>query len=279
MTTPWFTASPASLVLFVGVFVAAFSALLAVFLGPGRLQKGRVARAAAELAGFSIFVVLLASTGLLLSFSLPPRPLLAAWVGFFWLSWVSRKSAFGATLTSLPIGYLVLLQAFRLPLELVMHRLASERVMPREMSFQGLNFDILTGMLAVVVGIGLLRFRWPTWTAWVFQIVGLGLLLNVIGVAVRTMPGAPARIVTEVPNVWVAFPPFVLLPAMLVPLAGWLHYRLFLRLMRPASARDASSEVRGAHVEKTAGSDKTIEKPVREEGPQGQQDDAGGRGR
>ena len=46
---------------------------------------------------------------------------------------------------------LVGVQGFRLPLELAMHRMYERGIMPVQMSYSGLNYDILTGIRALVV--------------------------------------------------------------------------------------------------------------------------------
>ena len=49
----------------------------------------------------------------------------------------------------LPLVALIGFQAFRLPLELVMHRAAAAGIMPNVMMFTGYNFDIVTGATAL----------------------------------------------------------------------------------------------------------------------------------
>ena len=63
------------------------------------------------------------------------------------LSPVGRRLAAG-----LPLAVLVGVQGFRLPLELLMHRAYEEGLMPEVMSYTGLNFDIVTGITALIVG-------------------------------------------------------------------------------------------------------------------------------
>jgi hypothetical protein len=240
MTTPWFTVSGSSVALFFCVFSVAFGALLVALRRAAKLPWTGLGTVGLWLVGYAGLVLVLAWAEVFLSLSLPPRPLLAAFVGFVVLILATRRRDVSTAIEMLPMGYLVLLQGFRLPLELVMHRLAAEKVMPVVMSYSGRNFDVVSGALAFVVGFGILRLNWPVWTAWVFGAVGTGLLLNVVTVAVRTMPGVPFGLPSDLPNIWVAYPPFVLLPAMLVPLAAWLHYRLFRALLGRASAQAAA---------------------------------------
>jgi D-alanyl-D-alanine-carboxypeptidase/D-alanyl-D-alanine-endopeptidase len=63
----------------------------------------------------------------------------------------------GRLAAALPLWLLVGFHAFRLPLELLMHRAYEHGLMPREMSYTGWNFDILTGIAALVLAIMLAR--------------------------------------------------------------------------------------------------------------------------
>jgi hypothetical protein len=144
-----------------------------------------------------------------------------------------------------PTWALVGFQAFRLPLELVMHRAAQEGVMPVQMSFEGLNFDIVTGV-AAIVGALVLRLRPSRSVAIGFSVVGITLLLAIIGIAVASLPlfgvfgREPERL-----NTWVGHFPFVWLPAGLVS-AATLGHVVLLRHLRlgDGSARIALDEGR-----------------------------------
>jgi hypothetical protein len=51
----------------------------------------------------------------------------------------------------LSLATLIGLQAFRFPLELVMHHAGTLGIMPVELSYSGYNFDIVTGIGALVL--------------------------------------------------------------------------------------------------------------------------------
>jgi hypothetical protein len=93
-----------------------------------------------------------AAAGLLARFDRTPPPmalLLPVIVGgsiVLALSTVGRSVA-----QAWPLGALVGLQMFRLPLELVMHRAARLGIMPEELSYSGYNLDIVTGATAVLL--------------------------------------------------------------------------------------------------------------------------------
>lgn len=90
----------------------------------------------------------------------------------------------------LPIEHLVVFQAFRFPLELVLHDWAQDGIIPATMTWTGKNVDILTGVLAAAA-FALTRKSTKTIkvrTAWFFNVIGLGLLFNVMRVAILSSP-------------------------------------------------------------------------------------------
>lgn len=95
-------------------------------------------------------------------------------------------SPVGARLAaSTPLVALVGFQSFRLPLELVLHAWAEQGVIPETMTWTGQNWDILSGLTALVC-LPLVE-RHPV-AARIANIVGLALLLNVMRVAVLSSP-------------------------------------------------------------------------------------------
>jgi hypothetical protein len=94
----------------------------------------------------------LATSGILGRFEARPPPILLFMAVLLVGSVALGLSSTGGLLASrVPLVGLVGVQAFRLPLELAMHQAATDGIMPVELSFSGYNFDIVTGVLAVVV--------------------------------------------------------------------------------------------------------------------------------
>lgn len=186
--------------------------------------------------GIAVAVVMgaqvgLARAGILHSWlGFPPPPMLM-FVPTLVLTIRLAYSELGTTLArGLPWALLIGLQAFRLPLELVMHHAAREGVMPVQLSYSGWNFDILTGASALVMA--LIAFRGkagrPLITAW--NLMGSALLAVVVGIALASLPFIHAFGRDRL-NTWVAYAPFVWLPGVLVPSALFLHL-LSLRKLR-----------------------------------------------
>jgi hypothetical protein len=182
--------------------------------------------------GWLAFTGALAHSGFLADFDSRPPHLLVLFLPMLLLTVRLGFSRLGSGLSSLPLPALVAFHAFRLPLELVMHRAATDGTMPAQMTFTGSNYDILTGASALVVAALAARGQAPHWLLVAWNALGSALLLAILAIAVASLPtiGAfgrePARL-----NTWVAYFPYVWLPAGLVSGALLGHVLLWRRLL------------------------------------------------
>ncbi|MGE3840787.1 MAG: hypothetical protein AB7I50_04305 [Vicinamibacterales bacterium] len=124
----------------------------------------------------------------------------------------------GELAAAVPIVVLVGLQAFRLPIELVMHGAVSLGIMPVELSHFGYNFDNLTGAGALVIATALRRgVRVPRGVLWTWNVWGVWCLVAMAAIAIAT--SSLVRAFGDDPthvNTWVLFFPYVWLPAGLI---------------------------------------------------------------
>jgi hypothetical protein len=109
-------------------------------------------------------------------------------------------------------------QAFRIPVEIFLWLAVGAGIAPALMSVSGRNFDVVSGVLAAVLGMVMARRAVPRWVVLAFHVIGLGLVLNVVVHAIVATPGPLQRIHGEEPLFVTAFP-YVWLPALLVPMA------------------------------------------------------------
>lgn len=210
--------------------VIAFSLLVALVASGFLLMVRRAGASPVKTALVMLFwlavVASLAASGRLLDFDRVPPPLfLPVALGGF--STVALAfSGWGTKLVrQLPLALLVGWQAFRLPLELVMHHAYEVEVMPVQMSYEGLNLDIVTGVTALILAFYPRRFL-----VWAWNCLGLALLINVVTVAILSTP-IPFRVFLNEPaNLWIATVPFCWLPTFLVPLALLGHLLVFRKL-------------------------------------------------
>jgi hypothetical protein len=126
----------------------------------------------------------------------------------------------------IPLWMLVGVHAFRLPLELAMHQMYERGVMPVQMSYSGRNFDIVTGVTAILVAWLVRSGRGGRGLVLAWNCLGLALLVNVVTVAILGTP-VFAYFGPEHLNVWVTQAPFVWLPAVMVLAALEGHILVF----------------------------------------------------
>ena len=228
-----YPAPPFDVVTFAGMAaITPVVALLAAKVFSGGQRKRQAGWLVAIATAMTLSAVL-ASTGLMARADVKP-PWLQSLIGLEFVALLgyglSRHGRIATNDTAL--GSLVLLQSFRLPLELVMLHAARRGVMPVEFSMAGYNFDVVTGALAVPLGLALLR-GWAVpryvliaWNAW-----GVACLLVIAALAVATSPNvawfgsAQAHV-----SVWVLYFPYAWLPTIVVPVAAYAHGLISLRL-------------------------------------------------
>ena len=174
----------------------------------------------------------LAQGGVLAQWDRTPPPFMVLVVVMLVLAFAMAFSRVGGRLAEyIPIWALVAVQSFRLPLELAMHRMAERGIMPPQMTYTGRNFDIVTGATAIVVAAWLWSGRGGRSLVLAWNLLGLALLLNVVIVALMSTPRF-ARFGPDRLNTWVAFPPFVWLPAVMVLAALAGHLIVFRAIAR-----------------------------------------------
>src|SRR5688500_16330683 len=139
-----------------GALVALFLPLpilvaLMVVLGWWKATRAPLARGLAFVAVWFAAIAGIGASGVLTRWDSRPPPLVVLLIVLFPATVTLALSPIGKKIgDGLPLAALVAFHAFRLPLELVMHRAASEGTMPVQMSYSGLNFDIVTGITAIV---------------------------------------------------------------------------------------------------------------------------------
>ncbi len=178
-----------------------------------------------------IFQAALASSGFYLSIdAFPPRlPLFAvvpALVLIVLLFIFARKDF----ISRLPMKILTVLHVVRIPVEIVLLWLFQNGQIPQLMTFEGRNFDILSGLSAPIIA--WLAFRSgktnrPLLIVW--NIFALLLLINVVTNAVLSIPSPIQQMAFEQPNRAVLYFPFVWLPSV-VPVALFCHLASLTKL-------------------------------------------------
>jgi hypothetical protein len=218
----------------IGIVIAAtiLVKIAALRSGDAPVDAARIQRRFFLGAAAWLLVVSLASySGLLLPGDGPPLPFAVMLVGVVALGVVIARSTAGDRLArGLPLAWLVVFQAFRFPLELAMHRAASEGLMPQQMSYSGLNFDIVTGITALALGVAMIVTAVPRWIVSAWNVMGLVLLTTIVALSMASSPAFTAFGPDRV-NVFVTWMPYTLLPTVMV-LAAWAGHLIVFRALR-----------------------------------------------
>lgn len=135
----------------------------------------------------------------------------------------------------LPLFALTAIHVLRIPVELVLHQGYEAGLLPRDMTYAGFNFDILSGISAALLLPWLRSARPPGRAVLIgWNIACLALLAIVVTTAVLSIPSSVQRINFDRPNVLVTALPWILLPAVLVPAVLWAHVAALVGLCGPA---------------------------------------------
>jgi hypothetical protein len=167
-------------------------------------------------AGYSGFYTVTDSTPPRFAFLIIP-PLLTI-AGFF----LTTKGRL--FIDSLEVKWLTYLHVVRIPVEITLLLLFMNKQVPELMTFEGRNFDILSGLTAPIIA----WFRYKRCTlsktlflAWNF--ICLALLINIVVNAVLSAPLPFQQFAFDQPNVALLHFPFGWLPCFIVPVVLFSH--------------------------------------------------------
>jgi hypothetical protein len=135
---------------------------------------------------------------------------------------------------SLDLKKLTLLHTIRIPVEIVLFLLSTQKLVPELMTFAGRNFDILSGITAPVIYFlcfsnAQLKNR-TLLLAWNF--ICLGLLLNIIINALLSAPFPFQQFAFDQPNIAVLYFPFTWLPCFIVIIVLFSHLAAIRQLLK-----------------------------------------------
>jgi hypothetical protein len=190
-------------------------------------------RAVSLVAAWLAFTWLLASSGWLAEFDARPPHFFLLVLPTFVATAALAFSRFGSGVVS-RVGWagLIGFQLFRVPVEWVLFQLHRDGVVPVQMTFEGWNFDVLSGLSAPLVAWLAARGAIGRRGLLIWNGVALALLANIVAIAILSAP-TPLRAFTNEPaNTFVTRFPWVWLPAFLVPAALSGHLLAFRKLAR-----------------------------------------------
>ncbi|GEN10373.1 hypothetical protein SAMN05443572_11027 [Myxococcus fulvus] len=150
------------------------------------------------------------------------------------LTFVLAFSRFGDRLVrGLSLSALIGFQVFRIPVEWVLWALHREGALPIEMTFEGLNFDILTGLSAPIVAWLAHKGRAAPALVATWNTIGLALLVTIVMVTNLSSPLFADVFRAEPRSTLITTAPYIWLPIVLVQAALLGHLLVYRRLRLP----------------------------------------------
>lgn len=171
--------------------------------------------------GWAIFQTILGLSGFYSdSSSLTSRFPLLVVLPVVFLASLFFKAQGKAFIDGLDLKGLTIFHVIRISVEITLLFLFLGKAIPEAMTFEGRNFDIFSGLSApLVYYFGFVKKSIGNTVMIIWNAICILLLLSVVTSAVFSLPERYQQFGFEQPNIAVGFFPFLLLPALLVPLA------------------------------------------------------------
>ena len=193
------------------------------------VKQSRVLLGVLLLVAWITALSVLAYNQFFFNFDFPPRfviVLAVPLITIFIVLWKARPA-----LEKLSLQTLTWIHVVRVPIELVLFWLFLAEVVPELMTFEGRNFDIISGATAPLAALFLMSVKRKRLLLW-WNVLALMLVLSVVGHAILSIPTEFQQLALDMPNTGVMYFPFVLLPGLVVPVVIFSHLVVILRLLR-----------------------------------------------
>ena len=188
----------------------------------------------APIAIFIIQAMLSLSGFYLISNTTPPRFIWMIAPSLLILLLVLFSRAGKTFMASCSLKQLTWIHIIRIPVEMVLWWLASHKMVPQLMTFEGFNFDILSGITAPIVILFAFKgnqIKKQLLIGW--NIICLLLVLWIVAIAILSSPVPFQQFAFDQPNIAVQYFPFVWLPSCIVPIVLFAHLCSLYQLLSP----------------------------------------------
>jgi len=156
--------------------------------------------------------------------TIPPRFLLLILPPFLGITALFMSPKGRKFLDSLDLKTLTILHTVRIPVEIVLFFLFTYKTIPELMTFEGRNYDILSGITAPFIFYFAFRRKQLDWKViLIWNVICLGLLINIVSNAILSAPFPFQQFAFDQPNIAVLYFPFIWLPSCVVPLVLLSH--------------------------------------------------------
>jgi hypothetical protein len=174
--------------------------------------------------------------------TIPPRFLFLVLPPFLFIIGLFTTSRGKQYINSLNIKSLTILHIIRIPVEIVLFWLFVNKTVPELMTFEGRNFDILSGLTApVIFYFGFIKRRIGKKALLLWNFVCLGLLINIVVNAILSAPFSFQKFAFDQPNIAILYFPFIWLPCSVVPLVLLSHLATIRQLLKTESKKNTAN--------------------------------------
>jgi len=134
---------------------------------------------------------------------------------------------------NLDLRTLTLLHTIRIPVEVVLFLLFVNKAIPELMTFEGRNFDILSGITApIIFYFAFIRKKMHHKAILIWNVICLALLVNIVINAILSAPSQFQQFAFDQPNIALIYFPFIWLPCCIVPLVVLSHLAAIRQLSK-----------------------------------------------
>lgn len=156
--------------------------------------------------------------------SVPPRFMLLIFPPLLVMAILFMSAKGRQYIDRLDVSKLTILHIVRIPVELVLFWLFIQHTIPELMTFEGRNFDILSGITApLIYYFGFVKKQLNPTIILFWNFICLALLFNIVIDAILSSPFEFQQFGFEQPNIALMYFPFVWLPCCVVPLVLFSH--------------------------------------------------------
>lgn len=164
--------------------------------------------------------------------SIPPRFMLVLLPALLFIVWGLLPGNREGLLKGRNRSWSTWLHTIRIPVEIVLFYLFLYGMIPELMTFEGRNFDILAGLTAPIIGLLVWRKRAGNTVLLAWNVICLCLVSFILLNRLLSAELPIQQFGFEQPNKAVLYFPFVLLPAVIVPIVIFTHITDIIILLR-----------------------------------------------
>ena len=170
--------------------------------------------------------------------SMPPRFVLLIGPGLIFSILLLVTKWGKEFIDKLDLKTLTLMHSIRVPVEITLFFVYSAGLIPVLMTFEGNNFDIISGITApVIFYLVFIRKTLNKTALLLWNFLCIALLINVLIIAILSAQTPFQKLAFDQPNIGVTFFPFIWLPCVIVPIVLIGHLSAIRQLLKIKSTK------------------------------------------